>query len=119
MIWHLHAQEKSPQLFIVDRSESKDGLYYCSLNFTSTDRLETIGLILKDRQGNKMGDMLLGTIDTSPTEKMAAFFLNHELIKNSLVLIMFTGERPNMKFVVGEHQAIRKRDGRAVQIPIE
>jgi hypothetical protein len=63
--------------------------------------------------------MLLGTIDTSPTEKMAAFFLNHELIKNTFVQITFSDDRPNMKLVVGEHQAVRKSNGKPIHVPIE
>lgn len=118
-LWNLYGQDKSPQLTIVDRSESKDGLYYCSVSFSNADAIETIGLVLKDRRGDKCGDMLLGTIDTSPSERLAAFFLNHELIKNSFVLIQYSDERPNVKLVVGENQAIRKRNGKPVQVPIE
>jgi hypothetical protein len=115
----LLAQDKSPQLFIVDRSESKDGRYYCSVNFKKSDPVETIGLILKDRKGIKFGDMGLATIDTSPTERMAPFFLNHELIKNSVVLVTFSDDRANMKFIVGENQSLRRRDGKLIQVPIE
>jgi hypothetical protein len=114
-----YVQNKAPELIVVDRSVSDDNLYYCSVNFLKTDPVETIGLVLKDRQGNKAGDMLLGTIDTSATEKMAAFFLNHELIKNSFVLIQFSDERPNAKIVVGEQRAVQKIDGKTTQIAIE
>lgn len=118
-MWRLYAQDTLPQLMIVDRTESQDGLYYCSINYLKTDPVETVGLILKNRQGEKVGDMLLGTIDTSDTERMAAVFLNHELIKNSLALITFSDDRPNLKLVFGEQRAIRKQDGKAVQVPIE
>jgi len=84
-----------------------------------TDRVEVIGLVLKDRQGNKVGDMGLATIETSPTEKMAPFFLNHELIKNSFIVIQYSDERPNVKLVTGDQRAIRKIDGKTTQVHIE
>jgi len=121
--WSAFAEEKLPKLYVVDRSVGKDDLYYCSVNIPSDVPVETIGLILKDRQDKKVGEALLGTIDTSATEKMATFFLNHELVKRSVVIVAIypldDDRHKQIKFIVGDEPAVLKKDGKTVQVKIE
>ena len=110
------------ELFVVDRSLSDDGLYYCTLRMDKELPIESIGLILYDRQRNKVAEAVLATIDTHRNEKIAAFRLNHELVKFSVVELHVyppTDDRhERIKFVVGERPARRKQNGKTIEMPI-
>lgn len=120
--WSIFAAEQQPKRYVVDRSAGNDNLYHCTLHIPNDLPVTTISLILKDRQDQKLGEALLGTIDTAD-EKIVPFFLNHELIKRSVVIVAIhpldDDRHKQVKFVVGDQPAILKENGKAVTKPIE
>jgi hypothetical protein len=121
--WSVFADDDLPKLFVVDGSESNDGLFYCSVDIPKDSPVDSIALILKNREAKKVGEALLGTIEKAPGEKMAVFFLNREMVKHSVVHIHIHPIDDNrhklLKIVVGEQPALRKKDGKTVRVPIE
>ena len=117
---YARAEEAAPKLVIVDRSVTKNDLYTCTLEIPKSLSFDMVVLTLKDRKGVKVGEVSLGTMDL-PKGKLSAFFLNHELVKNSVVVIALPLDDPreNIKFVVGDQGALIKKDGKTVTVPIE
>lgn len=114
--------EKEPTLVVVDRSMTSDGLYQCSLHLPKDYPIEQIGLVLYDRTKKKNGEAMLATIPT-PAGNVAFFFLNHELVKHSVLHVhaypLDDERQTQLKFVVGDRLAVRKVNGKTVEVPIE
>lgn len=117
------AAEGGPKLGVVDRSESKDGLYHCTVLIPKDLPVQTVGIELYDRQKAKMGSLVLEVFDTWPDQRAVPFTLSHELIKNSVVVVEIhppDDERHEfVKLVIGDRPALRKRDGKTIEVPIE
>jgi len=115
-------EDSKPTLVVVDRSMTADGLYQCSLHLPKDYPIESIGLVLYDRKKSKSGEALLATTPT-PAGKVAFFFLNHELVKHSVLHVhaypLDDERHTQLKFVVGDRPAVRKENGKTIEVPIE
>ncbi len=118
-----YGQEDKPTLVVVDRSQTNDGLYHCSLHLAKDHPVELLVLVLYDRERKKCGEVGLASPIPTPHGKLVFFQLNHELVKNSVLQLHshpFNDDRHTLtKFVVGERGAVRKENGMTVQVTIE
>ena len=116
-------EENRPTLVVIDRSMHKDGLYQCTLHLAADYPVDSMSLVLYDRKKSKNGEVLLASPIKSIHGNITFFFLNHELVKNS-VLTLHTyppdDERHTaVKFVIGERAAVKTESGQRVEVPIQ
>lgn len=117
------ADEDQPTLVVVDRSLDKDGLYQCTLFLPKDHPVDSLVLILYDRDRKKCGEVSLASPTPFNSRKIVFFMLNHEMVKHSVLQLHshpLDDERHMLtKFVVGEQGAVRKENGKTVKISIE
>jgi hypothetical protein len=116
-------ENDSVKLIVVDRSMSKDSLYFCNLHVPKDVPVELAGLVMYDRKREKVGEVMLGLRPEITEGQVGHFWLNHELVKFSVVLVHLyppTDDRhEELRFVVGERSAWKKEGDKKVEVKIE
>ena len=116
-------EDGKPTLIVLDRSMSKNGQYQCMLHLPKDYPVESMAITLYDRNKNKSGEFLLAPPSPSLRGKIAVFYLNHELVKHSVLHLQpYPPEderHTQLNFVIGENAAFRMEDGKKLEVPIE
>jgi hypothetical protein len=118
------AEDKaSVQLIVVDRSMSKDLLYVCNIHIPKDVPVQAAALIMYDRKRNKVAEVPLAIYPTLRGERGTSFFLNHEMVKFSVVEVHIyppdDDRHERIRFIVGERPAYRKEGEERVEVKID